>query len=46
MTMSNGFGDCFECGNKATFADLNYPFYAYCLPCIREMYPAKGEGNE
>ena len=33
---------CWECGNPAMFVDIKQ-FYMYCLPCIREMYPALKE---
>ena len=37
--------DCYECGNKANFAALDYPFEMYCLPCVKEMKSMKGKSN-
>jgi len=43
--MSNQI-NCYECGEKADFVEADYPFQTYCLPCIREMYPREGEGED
>ena len=37
--------DCFECGNKALFVDIDYPFNPYCGNCIRDMYSPKEENK-
>ena len=28
--------NCYECGDKAHYVDVDYPFEMYCLPCIKE----------
>ena len=32
---------CYECGGPAQFTEIESPNLAYCIDCLREMYPAK-----
>lgn len=35
--------DCYECGNRAVFVELDYPFTLYCVACINSYGKKKEE---